>query len=70
MCILFPHFPVKCVLGFPWTYRIRFDAFSEIANIFEKLTNNIFDIDNIVNNLKSANILAFKEKQIWVLVDP
>ena len=56
---LFPHFPVKCEFSFPWTYRTKFDAFSDIDNfsIISKL--QFFDIDNFADNLTNANLSAF-----------
>ena len=50
---------MKCEFSFPWTYRTKFDAFSDIDN-FSIISNfQFFDIDNFADNLTYANLSAF-----------
>ena len=68
-----PHFPAKnyCKsLGFPCIHRFKFDAFFYIDNMFDNFKIPLFDIDNIVNNLKSADISAYDNNFPIYIVDP
>ena len=56
---LFPHFPVKCEFSFPWIYRTKFDAFSDIDNFSIISKFQFFDIDNFADNLTNADLSAF-----------
>ena len=56
---LFPHFPVKCEFSFPWTYRTKFDAFSDIDDFSIISKFQFFDIDNFANNLTNAALSTF-----------
>ena len=53
------HFPVKCEFSFPWTYRTKFDTFSDIDNFSIISKFQFFDNDNFADNLTNADLSAF-----------
>ena len=61
---------MKYEIGYPWIYRIKFDVFSNIDNIFDNTKIQFFDIDNMVDNLTSADISAFDISLSRYIVDP
>ena len=69
---LFPHFPEKCEFSFPWIYRTKFDAFSDIDNFSIISKFQFFDNDNFADNLTNADLSAFDKFfpiYRWPLVD-
>ena len=50
---------MKCKFSFPWTYRTKFDALSDIDKFSIISIFQFFDIDNFADNLTYANLSAF-----------
>ena len=57
--VFVPTFSLKCELSFSGTCQTKFDAFSNIDDIFDNVTTKFLDIGKIVDNLKISDLSAF-----------